>query len=463
MAKVLDTVIKSDRIYIDDKLIDGYIGIKDGKIVYLGQEGPGAANKEVDATNYLVLPGLVDPHVHLREPGNSHRETFLTGTLAAANGGATTIIEHPLASPPPYNLEILFNRYKAAEGEIVVDIAFMGAAGEYNLKDIESFGKSGHIVGFKTFLHEAPAGRELEFNGLTMCNDGVVYAGIQELAKSGLIWLLHAENNDMIQYNIKEFIARNDFSPINHAKSRPPITETETVAKILLLTEETNLPVLFCHISNPEAVELIKKAKQQGRKVYVETCPHYLCFTEELLSQHGAYAKCNPPLRSEKVRKALWQYIDDGTIDVIGSDHAPYSVEEKEQGNIFNACAGLPAIEFRFPLMFTKVKEGKLSLHRFVELLSRNPAKIFDLYPNKGSLSIGADADIIIVDSEKKYKLTIDAMQSKSRRSAKLFENVEVIGEIVSTIVRGNFVKENGSVLVDKKGTGLILKPLRNY
>ena len=457
---MLDTVIQSDRIYVDDRLIKGYIGIKDEKIVYLDRENPGAASNDGDAAHFLVLPGLVDSHVHLREPGNAHRETFRTGTLAAANGGVTTIVEHPLASPPPYNLEILFNRFKAAEGEIAVDMAFMGAAGEHNLTDIAAFAKSGYIVGFKTFLHEAPAGREIEFNGLTMCNDGVVYAGIQELAKAGILWTLHAENNDMIQYNIKKFIAANDLTPINHAKSRPAITETETVAKILLLTEETDLPVLFCHISNPAAAELIKRAKQRGRRVYMETCPHYLCFTEELLNRYGSYAKCNPPLRTEEERQAMWNYVADGTVDVIGSDHAPYSVEEKEKGNIFSACAGFPAIEFRFPLMFTKVKEGRLPLSRFVELLCKNPAKLFKLYPQKGSLSIGADADVIIVDPEKTYKIAIDTLQTKSRQSAVLFDNVEVTGEIVATLVRGHFVKKNGKVLTDAERPGKILKPL---
>lgn len=456
----MDIVIKSDRLFVDEQLVKGYIGIQDGRIAYIGQEEPQNCSKLIDATDHMVLPGLVDPHVHLREPGNSHRETFLTGTLAAANGGVTTIIEHPLASPPPYNLEILFDRHKAATGETVVDIAFMGAAGENNLAELEQFAKSGYIVGFKTFLQESPPGREFEFQGLTMCNDGVVYAGIQELAKAGIPWLLHAENNDIIQYNIRKFLAANDVRAINHARSRPSITETETVAKILLLTEEVDLPVLFCHISNPQAVELIKKEKQKGRRVYVETCPHYLCFTEELLDQFGPYAKCNPPLRTEEERQELWKYVDDGTIDIIGSDHAPYAKEEKETGNIFTASAGFPAIEFRFPLMFSKVMEGKLSLQRFVTLLAQNPAKLFKLYPRKGCLVVGADADIIIVNPTEKYTISMDDMYTKSKQSAKIFENIEVTGKIVSTLVRGHLVKENGKVLAEKKGIGQVLKPL---
>lgn len=457
---MLDTIIKSEKIYIDDRLVKGYVGIKDGKIVYLGQE-PTSASKEVDATNYLVLPGLVDSHVHLRAPGNSHRETFLTGTLAAANGGVTTIVEHPLASPPPYNMEILEKRFQAATGEIVVDVAFMGAAGEHNLAEIESFANSGQIVGFKTFLQQAPAGREHEFKGLTMCNDGILYDGIQALAKTGLVWTLHAENNDIIQQNIKRFMQNKDFAWINHARSRPAFTETETVAKILLLSEGTDLSVLFCHISNPEAMELIKREKQKGRSVYAETCPHYLCFNEELLNIYGPFAKCNPPLRTEEERQRLWDYIADGTVDIIGSDHAPYAVEEKETDNIFTACAGIPSIEMRFPLMFTKVKEGKLSLQRFVELVATNPAKLFCLYPDKGKIAVGADADILLVDAEKTYHLTTAAMQTKSRESAKVFQNLKVTGEVVATMVRGQFVKEDGSVKPECKGYGKILRPCR--
>ncbi|MDR3347982.1 MAG: allantoinase AllB [Acidaminococcales bacterium] len=454
-------VIKSERLYIDDHLRQGYIGIKNGKIVCLSQGAPGFANKEIDAGNYLVLPGLVDSHVHIREPGNSHRETFFTGTLAAANGGVTTIIEHPIASPPPYNLSILENRFRAAQGEIVVDVAFMGAAGEHNLKGIESFAKSGQIVGFKTFLQESPAGREMEFQGLTMCNDGILYEGIRTLAKTNLIWTLHAENNDMIQQNIKEFIQNRDFAWINHARSRPALTETETVAKVLLLSEGTGLSVLFCHISNPGAMELIKREKQKGRCVYVETCPHYLCFTEELIKEHGPFAKCNPPLRTEKERQGLWSYIKDGTVDIIGSDHAPYAVEEKETDNIFTACAGIPSLEVRFPLLFTKIQEGALSLQRFVELVSTNPAKLFGLYPRKGKIALGADADIILVNADKSYCLTTETMQTKSRKSAKAFENVKVTGEVAATIVRGEFVKENGLVKPERKGYGQILRPYK--
>lgn len=455
---MLDTVIKSKKIWVDDQLIQGYVGIKNGKIVYLGKE-PILATKEVDATPFLVLPGLVDSHVHIREPGNSNRETFLTGTLAAANGGVTTIVEHPLASPPPYNLDILENRFQAATGEIVVDVAFMGAAGEHNLTEIENFAKSGQIVGFKTFLQQSPVGRELEFQGLTMCNDGILFEGIQALAKTGLVWTLHAENNDIIQRNIQRFIQNKDFAWINHARSRPPITETETVAKILLLTEGTELSVLFCHISNPKAMELIKLAKKKGRSVYAETCPHYLCFTEDLLHTYGPFAKCNPPLRTETERLGLWSYIADGTVDIIGSDHAPYTVEEKETDNIFTACAGIPSIEMRFPLMFTKVTEGKLSLQKFVDLVATNPAKLFGLYPDKGKIAVGADADILLVDADKSYSLTTAAMQTKSRESAKVFENVQVTGEVVATMVRGQFVKEHGNVKPECKGYGRILRP----
>jgi len=458
---MLDLVIKSKKVYINDALIEAYIGVKNEKIVYIGKEKPEAAQKEIDASDYMVLPGMADSHVHFREPGNSHRETFFTGTSAAANGGITTVCEHPLASPPPYNMEILKKRHKAVQGATLVDIAFMGAAGEYNISELVEFAKSGEIIAYKTFLHAPIKGREIEFNGLTMCNDGVIYEGIQELAKTGLMWLVHAENNDMIQHNVEKFKEEGKTAAIYHAKSRPPISEIETVSKLLLLTEEKDVPILFCHISTPEACELVKQAKQRGRRVFLETCPHYLLFTEDLLNEFGSFAKCSPPLRTERERDGLWKYINDGTIDIIGSDHAPYTLEEKENEDIFKASAGFPAIEVRFPIMFTKMLEGKLSLQKLVELMCSNITKLFHLYPQKGVIALGADADFILVDAEKKYKLSTNTMYCKSKKSAKLFENMEVTGEIVTTILRGNIIKENGVVCQDQKGVGKILRPNR--
>lgn len=456
---MLDLVVRSKNVYVDGRLNDLSVGVKDGVIVSIGTETPDAA-RVVDAGTDMVLPGLADSHVHIREPGNSQRETFASGTAAAVNSGVTTVCEHPLASPPPYNLEILHRRHDAARGEMLADVAFMGAAGENNVANLASFAKSGEIIAYKTFLHAPIKGREVEFDGLTMCNDGVLLDCMGPLAEAGIPWLVHAENNDMIQYNTAKFRAEGKISAIYHARSRPAISEYETVAKLLLLTEEKNVPIFFCHISTPEACEMVKEAKARGRKIYLETCPHYLIFTEELLERYGSLAKCSPPLRTARERDALWQYVNDGTVDVIGSDHAPYPPAEKIFDDVFKASAGLPSLDARVPVMFTEVMRGKLSLSTFVDLMATNIAKIYDLYPQKGAITVGADADFAIIDPDKRYNLRIKDMYSVSRESAVYFDGMEVQGDIHTVILRGEAIKENGVLHLEKKGFGKILRPL---
>lgn len=456
---MLDLVVRSKNVYAGDRLNELCVGVKDGVIVSMGTEAPEAA-KTVDAGTDFVLPGLADSHVHIREPGNSQRETFASGTAAAVNTGVTLVCEHPLASPPPYNMDILKRRHAAAEGELLADVAFMGAAGENNVAQLVDFAKSGEIIAYKTFLHAPIKGREIEFDGLTMCNDGVLYDCMGPLANAGIPWLVHAENNDMIQYNVAKFRAEGKTSAIYHARSRPPISEYETVAKLLLLTEEKNVPIFFCHISTPEACEMVKRAKARGRKIYLETCPHYLLFTEELLEKYGSVAKCSPPLRTARERDALWGYVNDGTVDVIGSDHAPYPPAEKEFDDVFKASAGLPSLEARVPVMFTEVMKGKLSLRTFVSLMATNIARIFDLYPKKGVIAVGADADFTIIDPDKKRTLRIKDWYSVSREAAPFFDGMEVIGDIHTVILRGELMKENGLLHQDKKGYGAIVRPL---
>jgi len=454
----LDMIIKSKNVFIDDRLIDCSIGIKEGKIASISKTELEKAKIIIDAKEKIVLPGTIDPHVHIRAPGHEERETFETGTKAAAAGGVTTLIEHPISTPPPHSPELVKRRMEIAKNQIVVDIAFFGAAGIEYLDDIIPCSKTG-IVAFKTFLHEAPKGREKEFEGLTAPLDGDLYEVMKKIARTNLLAAFHAENNSIIKNQIKVFRDKGETSPIYHVKSRPPIAEIEATSKILLFAEETGARVQICHITTPRAVELINDAKRRGIDVIAETCPQYLLLNEEYLNKYGAYAKCNPPLRTEEERKAMWRLVNDGSIDTIGSDHAPYTREEKERGkdDIFKAPSGLPGIEQRLPLLFTKVKEGELALGRMVDLISRNPAKIFGLYPGKGTITIGSDADFVIIDPNKKEIISRDKMFTKVRDVAKVYEGWEVYGIPEITIVRGNVVFDNGEIKVSP-GYGKIIK-----
>jgi len=457
----LDLAIKSDKVFIDGRLIDCCIGVKDGIISIICKEKL-FAEKVIDAKGKIILPGTIDPHVHIRAPGHDERETFESGSKDAALGGVTTIIEMPISVPPPHSPEIVKRRMDVAEKEVVVDIAFFGAAGTDCLDDIIPCAKSG-IVAFKTFLHEAPPGRKEEFIGLTAPNTGDQYELMEKVAQTGVMIGFHAENNDMINKNITILRREGKISPIYHGRSRPPVVEIETTSKILLFAEKTGAKVEICHISTPEVVELVNKAKSKGVYVIAETCPHYLFLDENALNKVGVFAKVNPPLRSEEERQGMWEMVNNGSIDIIGSDHAPYTKEEKERGSedIFVPPAGFPGLSTRLPLLFTAVKEGKMELDRMVELICENPARVFGLYPKKGTIALGSDADFVIFNPDKKGIISKEKMFTKCRDSALVYDGWKVYGKPEKTIVRGNVVFDNGKITVSP-GYGEIIKVYRD-
>ncbi len=453
-----DLLLKNGTIVTSDGFFKGNIVVNDGRITAIDQGNCYQGNIEIDAGEKYILPGGVDPHVHIREPGRPDRETFQTGTMAAAAGGVTTILEHPISEPPPYNGDILSNRKAVAKPQAFVDYAFYGAASAKHRHEIGPLAEQG-IAAFKTFLHEPPPGREIEFEGLTMGHDSEILEGFQAISQTGFMCAVHAENNAIIQANIRKLKDQNRRDGMAHPASRPPITEIETVSKILLFAKETGTPVEFCHISTPEAMAMIRTAKSEGQQVYLETCPHYLFLDHSLMDTQGPYVKFNPPLRSEASRDKLWDYIHDGTVDFIGSDHSPFLLKEKEAGttDIFAAPPGLPSLELRLPLMLNAVHEGKLTLPKVVELLSENTAKIFNLYPQKGAVQVGSDADFVIVDLDAPWTIDISKMYTKARDILKLFNGWAVTGKPVTTILRGRIVMENQQVDPSAEGWGKLL------
>jgi len=229
------------------------------------------------------------------------------------------------------------------------------------------------------------------------------------------------------------------------------VAEVLAVERLLRMARETDAELYLVHISVPEAVRLAAEARRKGQRVFIETCPHYLLLTEAELEKHGPYAKCNPPLRTSEEIEAMWECVAEGLIDTIGSDHGPFTIEEKEKGypDIFAAPAGFPGLEVRLPLMLTAVKENKLSIQRAVELLSTNPSKIFGLYPRKGALRVGSDADIVLVDMETPFTVDQNMMLGKSKGIAKVYEGWELYGRVVKTIVRGKTVYCDGRILAE--------------
>lgn len=458
---MLDLAVVNGLVFVEGGFRKADVGIQDGKFALVGAPGSlPEAKRTIDAAGKYVLPGGIDTHVHYRDPGQAERETFQVGTRAAAAGGCTTFFEHPISIPPQYNAEILHNRLDLCKKGSCVDYCFYGAAGGEFPEEIVPLSKEG-VVAYKTFLHQAPEGRDAEFKGLTSANNAELMRALEEVKKTGLPLAAHAEDNELVTGNIKRLRAEGRTYPLAHCESRPPIVEVEAIAKMLRFGKETGCPVELVHVSTCGAMELAKKAKQEGQTVYVETCPHYLLLDESYVEKYGAYAKCNPALRKKEEIDKLWDYVNDGTVDFIGSDHSPYLVSEKEKSpdDIFVAPSGFPGIDLRLPLMLTEAKKGRVSMERVVELLCVNPAKCFNIFPQKGTISAGADGDLVIVDMNKEYEFDAKNSYSQARDIMKVFQGWKLGCSVDYTVVRGRVVVENGVVDESAAGWGEFVRP----
>lgn len=459
---MLDLLIKNGKVYTGYGFTVLNVGVENEKIVSMtSPEIVPDAREVLDIEGQYLIPGAIDTHMHVRDPGHVERGNFYTETLAAAAGGVTTIMEHPISVPPQYNVEILNNRIERADQQCVVDFCFYGAAGGEFPEEITKLADDGKIVAYKTFLHAAPQGRELEFKGLTMADDGQLLVGMQEIAKTGLICAFHAENNELITYYLKKFKEEGRVSGRDHALCRPPLAEIQSVERVLRFAKETGARTEIAHVSTPQAMELIKQAKKDGLDVYAETCPHYLFLNESALEKYGPFAKCNPPLRSQDLVDKLWDYVNDGTVDYIGSDHSPFLYEEKARGlkNIHDAVSGFPGVDVRLPLMLHAVTEGKITLKRVIDLLCTNPARIFNISSKKGSIRIGADADLVAFDFDGTTVIDKNKNYSKAKDIAIPYDGKKLNCRLNYTILRGRILMKDGVVDESAKAYGQLVCP----
>jgi allantoinase len=456
---MLDLRIVNGTLVTSRGSIRADLGITNGKI--LGQYSAGgapAARRTIEAADLLVLPGIVDAHFHCRAPGHPEREDFSSGTQAAAAGGVTTVLEMPLAYPGVHNGEILRSRRELGEQQAHVDFALYGGGGA-STEGIQSMAAEGAIA-FKIFLHAAPPGRDVEFEGLTATDTKSLYRAFVRIAPTGLPCAVHCEDDDLIEERVADLRARGEVTPAAHQTSRPAFVDGVAVAKVLLLADELGVRLHLPHISTAQAVDLVRAARAQGQRVSLETCPHYLLANSEDVDRLGPFAKINPPIRPEADRKALWKAIGERAIDVIASDHAPYPAAEKERGNqvIFDAPSGSPGVETMGPGILDRALSGELSLERAVELLSERPAELFGLAPRKGSLQPGADADLLLFDPSGSWQVDRQRLYTKSRDAARLFDGRAFKGRIRQTIVRGEPVYADGEIQAPP-GYGQFLRP----
>jgi len=457
---IADLVIRGGTLVTGNGARRGGVAITDGKIAAVDRDGAlPAARETIDATGWHVLPGVIDTHVHLREPGRLEREDWITGTQAAAAGGITTILEMPIAIPPVHTAGILRERAAALGPRSIVNFGLYAGANPDNLDEIEALAAAGAIA-FKTFRTDTPPGRENEFIGICCPDAGDMLRVMERTARTGLLHVVHCEEQQIINRTAAAVQASGRRDGGAHAAARPPVAETASVAQGIALAAATGARLQIAHVSAADAVDMVAAAKDRGLAVTAETCPHYLMLTDEALGAWGPYAKCNPPLRDRVAVERLWNAFRGGRIDVIGTDHSPFLPAEKgtPDGDIWAAPPGLPGLEEFLPLMLTAVHEERLSLSQLVRAVCETPAHLFGLWPRKGALIVGADADITIVNTAAEWVHDHARLYTKARDTALLYDGMRLRGAAVMTIVRGRVVMRDGRV-TGEPGWGEWVRP----
>lgn len=453
-----DLLIRGGTIVTERGMMKASILVEKGKVLSVSQpQDTLQADEEVDASGLYVLPGLIDTHVHFRDPGMTQKEDFLSGTRSAVKGGVTTVFDMPTTQPVVTSSRQFTEKIRLVQPKAMVDFALYGGAGVDNLSELSEMASAGAIA-FKTYMVAPPSQRIQEYAGTFVTDASSLYRVMEQVRSIGKILCVHAEHDHVIQYLTAQLQKEGRHDASAHADSRPQFTEALAVAEALIISRTLDARLHLLHISTREAVDLIRFWKRNRMAVTAETCPHYLLLTKEALKNHGQNAKFNPPPRDKIDNEALWLGIADGTIDMIVSDHAPHSKQEKNEGreDIWKAPPGTPGVETRLPLLLTEVVRKRLTFEDVVRLCSTNPAKIFGIYPRKGVIAEGSDADFALVDLEREWTLKSDELETKARETF-LFDGWKVRGQCVATCLRGKFIMKDGRI-VGTPGSGHFIR-----
>lgn len=437
----------------------GHIGIKDGVISQVCEDIKmlNEAEKSMDAKEYLVFPGMIDTHVHIRGGDFSYREDFTSGSYGAVSSGITTILEMPGCAKPASTYERFLLRVQEVKKYGCINFGLYGGAGADNLEEIPKLARAG-AVGFKTF-HMAPVkGRETEFYGLCTEKYEDLLKVMSCIKKTGLTLTVHCESQQIINMMADKIQGEGRVGLKAFCDSRPVEAEVESVKVILKAAEMTGCRVIIAHVSTPEAAELVQQAKQKGLKVYLESCAHYLSFDVEEMEPYGVFARMKPPFRDRSRVERLAGMYADGLIDITGSDHAPYTKEEKlRSGNdIWNTFDGLCGLELTLPLLLKLVEENKLTYETIARNFSENAAGIFGLR-QKGRIEAGKDADLVFVKKySKKNKINIQNLFTKCKDSAVIYDNISIYHKIEKTMILGKFVYSDGAAKLDLGSANIV-------
>ena len=452
MTNMFDYIIKDGEVFLDNKIQKINIGISKGKIKKIFTNSKKyEAEKTINAKNKWVLPGVIDVHFHIRAPAFPKRGTVLSETKAAAKGGITTLFEMPISDPCASTPEIIKQRKKHFSKDSYINFGLIAALGKLDENNLNGLLKEGAIA-LKIFTISPPPNRFSEFDGLCFVKEGEIFQALSHAKKSNLVIIFHAESQELLEHfnNLQSKFDSSD--PKQHNAVRPPMTEAVAIAKILTINSYIGAKIHIAHVTSKICCDLISFFQKQGQDLTAETCPHYLFKTEDDVIKHNAFGKINPPIRNKIEQKELWKAIEENVLTIIASDHAAFSYDEKIKGkNQFSeAPPGTPGGELLFPLMMNAVIKGKIKLEKIIKLLCENPAKRFGLYPKKGTIKEGSDADIIIFNQKEKWTITKDNLETKGRSCAHLYYGDNIKGKVNMTIVSGKIIYDNGKFFEPK-------------
>ena len=408
-----------------DLLVDDF-----GKIAPLGSLN---ANEVIDLKGQIVIPGLIDVHVHLRDPGQLHKEDFYTGTSAALAGGVTTVLDMPNNSTPTISQERLNEKEKLASEKAVCDFGFYIGATDKNASEATNSSAAAMKIYIGATTGDLLVDQEDQLEVL--------------FSKFKRTIVVHSEDNTCMNALASKYEQKVE----NHNKLRAPECAEISMQKALKLARKHNAKLHIAHMSTKREVELVKQAKSEGLHVSCEVTPHHFFLNETIASEVGNFARVNPPIRSEEDRKALWDNLS--VIDCIATDHAPHTVEEKVQ-DYTKSPSGIPGLETTLPLLLDAYSKGQITLEEIVRLTSEGPARVFGLY-EKGTLEVGKDADLVVIDMNEKTTLRNGELKTKCNWT--IFNGTECQGRVKQVYLRGKLVNDNGKILAEK-GSGKIVK-----
>ena len=449
-----DVIFKNGEIVTENGKEKADLGIIDGKISAIGILNDEASIIK-DASNLIILPGGIDAHVHIDQPSGPDVEmadNFQTATMSAAAGGSTTVLPFAMQEKGQSLRQCVEDYHKKAKNNLYIDTSFhliiSDPTPQVLGQELPALARDGY-TSFKVFM---------TYDDLVL-NDAELLEVFEVAKKEKTLVMVHAEGYDAIRYLTKKLEDEGKLAPYYHGLSRPQIVEREATHRAISHAEIVNIPIVIVHVSGNEALSQIKWAKNKGIKVFSETCPQYICLTEDDMKGlnmdfEGAKYVCSPPPRDLESQKAIWEGLIDGTFDIFSSDHCPFKFKDKKGKDRPGARTsfkwvpnGIPGVETRLPILFSEgVSKKRITIERFVELTSTNPAKMYGLYPQKGSIKIGADADLTIWDPNKIDKIKQSKLHHGSDYTP--YEDLEIKGWPIETWLRGIKIYGNGEFIV---------------